>query len=92
MPDWRYVAPANHEEAKVVNDCTYEFCKHCKCRATGKAGFFNNHSSSEHNLPRNRPSAGAVTNDTPNSEAPPGSHSEVEKSTDIEGDDDGDLI
>ena len=92
MPDWRYVAPGDHEEDKVVNNRTYKFCKHCKCRATGKVGFFTNHSSSEHTFPRNRPSADAVTDDTPSSEAPAGSHSAVEEDIDPEGDNGGDLV
>ena len=57
MSDWRYVAPAGHEAANVVNNRTYQFCKHCKCRATGKVDFLINRSSSEHTFPYNRPSA-----------------------------------
>ena len=30
----------------------WSWCKHCKCRATGKVGFYTKHSSSSHTFPR----------------------------------------
>ena len=77
MPDWRYVAPTDYEEAKVVNDRTCKFCEHFNCRATGNVGSFINHSFFEHIFSCNRLAVTVVTDDTPSSDAPAGSHSAV---------------
>ena len=51
--DWRYCKPADDNATMTVNDLLYKYCKHCKCKRTGRIGFFNRtHSSSEHKFPR----------------------------------------
>ena len=63
---------------------TYKFCKHCKCRATPKVGFYTNHSSSGHTFPCNKSTPDTSAEDSLESDAidataPTGSHSAVEE-------------
>jgi len=45
---WRYLKPADDNSSIEVNVLTYYYCKHCKCKKTGKQGFYNRtHTSSK---------------------------------------------
>ena len=65
MSAWRYIAPKTDGATKTVNSVVWSWCKHCKCRATGKVGFFTKHSLSRHTFPRR---TATVTETTPQEE------------------------
>jgi hypothetical protein len=49
MPAWRYIEPVDKTSAIVIGDLTYKWCSECRCRATGKKGFFTTtHFTAEH--------------------------------------------
>jgi hypothetical protein len=49
MPAWRYIEPVDKDSSIVMGDLTFKWCSHCKCRVTGKQGFFTTtHGTSEH--------------------------------------------
>jgi hypothetical protein len=40
FPAWRYIEPVDKKSAIVIGDVTYKWCSECRCRATGKQGYF----------------------------------------------------
>jgi hypothetical protein len=49
FPAWRYIEPVDKNSAVVVGELTYKWCSKCRCRATGKQGYFTtNHFTHEH--------------------------------------------
>jgi hypothetical protein len=40
FPAWRYIEPVDKTSAIMLGDHTYKWCSKCKCRATGKQGYF----------------------------------------------------
>jgi hypothetical protein len=40
FPAWRYIKPADIMSAIVDGEITYKWCDKCRCRATGKQGYY----------------------------------------------------
>ena len=39
--NWRYITPTDENSIIEVNGVKYYYCKSCKCKRTGKVGFYN---------------------------------------------------
>lgn len=49
MAAWRYIRPADPSQAVEIDGVTYKWCQECRCRATGKQGYFTcTHFTAEH--------------------------------------------
>ena len=46
---WKYIKPADEDQKVTMNGMDFFFCGKCRCRRTGKVGFYNRtHSTSQH--------------------------------------------
>jgi hypothetical protein len=43
FPAWRYIEPVDKTGVVLVGDISYKWCGKCRCRATGKQGYFTTH-------------------------------------------------
>lgn len=43
FPAWRYIEPVDKTSVVVVGEHSYKWCSKCRCRATGKQGYFTTH-------------------------------------------------
>ena len=65
MSDWKYKPPANPTDTKTVDGVEWTFCKHCKCRATNRKGFWTKHTTANHIFPRNATSEARTSDNVP---------------------------
>mmetsp|Transcript_15021 Transcript_15021/g.28265 ORF Transcript_15021/g.28265 Transcript_15021/m.28265 type:complete len:2300 (+) Transcript_15021:159-7058(+) len=49
FPAWRYIEPVDKASSIVIGDVTYKWCGECRCKATGKKGYFTtSHFTAQH--------------------------------------------
>jgi len=70
--EWKYAHPPDTENGQLImNGNTWFFCLKCKCKFTGKVGFFNK----THNTPDHTdPAGGSPASDSGSAPAPAASH------------------
>jgi hypothetical protein len=66
FPAWRYIEPADTTSAIVMDGVTYKWCSSCRCRSTGKQGYYTTtHFTAEHVDRSVRFASGTAVNHSP---------------------------
>ena len=68
---WKYIKPKDLQQLVIINDKKWFFCQKCKCRATGKIGFYQLSHTDDIHDPNWRPESNATPIEDPDATSLP---------------------